>query len=189
MGKYFKKVVGEKCFLSPVNPDDFEKYTEWLNDPEISENMMVEDNIISLLKEKDILEKMAKGNDVFFAIVDLETEELIGNCGLHDINRINQSAVLGIFIGNREYLSKGYGTQAIKLLLNYGFNVLNLNNIMLEVFEYNKRAIRSYQKAGFKEIGRRRQAKFFKNNRYDIIFMDILREEFLEIKDGKGAIG
>ncbi len=66
MGKYFKKIVGEKCFLSPVNPDDFEKYTEWLNDPEISENMMVEDNIISLLKEKDIFRKMAKGNDVLF---------------------------------------------------------------------------------------------------------------------------
>jgi len=188
MGKYFKKIVGEKCYLSPVNPDDFEKYTEWLNDPEISENLMVWDNIISLPKEKDILEKMAKGSDRVFAIVDLETEELIGNCGLHNINSINQSADLGIFIGNKEYLSKGYGTQAIKLLLNYGFSVLNLNNIMLEVFEYNKRAIRSYQKAGFKEIGRRRQAKFFKNSRYDIIFMDILKEEFFEVEGREGVI-
>jgi RimJ/RimL family protein N-acetyltransferase len=182
LSKYFRKIVGEKCYLSPVNPEDFEEYTEWLNDPEIYENLQVQPSIISLYKEKDILEKMAKSNDTVFAIVDLKENKLIGNCGLHNVDSINQTAILGIFIGDKEYLSKGYGTEAIKLLLNYGFRFLNLQNIMLEVFSYNKRAIKSYKKAGFKEIGVRRKAKFFKNERFDILFMDILKEEFLNLK-------
>ncbi len=60
MARYFKKMVGTKCYLSPVNPDDFEKYTEWLNDPEISQYLLVDDKIVSLLREKEILEDMAK---------------------------------------------------------------------------------------------------------------------------------
>ncbi|MGB4722593.1 MAG: GNAT family protein, partial [Defluviitoga tunisiensis] len=84
---------------------------------------------------------------------------------------------------DKEYLSKGYGTEAMELLLDYGFNALNLQNIMLEVFDYNKRAIKAYEKVGFKVIGKRRQAKFFNNKRYDIIFMDILKDEFLNIRE------
>ncbi|PNR96676.1 GNAT family N-acetyltransferase [Petrotoga sp. 9PWA.NaAc.5.4] len=177
MGKYFKKIVGEKCYLSPIDPNDYEKYTQWLNDPEIYENLMVTDNIISLLKEKDILEKMAKSNETTFAIVDMSTNNLIGNCGLHNIDNINQTVTLGIFIGDKDYLSKGYGTEAVKLLVNYGFEYLNMNNIMLNTFSYNRRAIKCYEKAGFKEFGRRKQAKYYKNQRYDILYMEILRED------------
>jgi RimJ/RimL family protein N-acetyltransferase len=183
MARYFKKIVGTKCYLSPVNPDDFEKYTEWLNDPEISQNLLVDDKTVSLLREKEILEDMAKNNDTTFTIVDLATDKPLGNCSLNNVDNINQTATLGIFIGDKEYLSKGYGTEAMELLLDYGFNALNLQNIMLEVFDYNKRAIKAYEKVGFKVIGKRRQAKFFNNKRYDIIFMDILKDEFLNIRE------
>ena len=80
MARYFKKMVGTKCYLSPVNPDDFEKYTEWLNDPEISQYLLVDDKIVSLLREKEILEDMAKNNDTAFTIVDLATDKPLGNC-------------------------------------------------------------------------------------------------------------
>jgi RimJ/RimL family protein N-acetyltransferase len=95
-----------------------------------------------------------------------------------DINHINGTAMFGIVIGEKEYWSKGFGTEATKLILDYGFNILNLHNIMLGVFDFNKRAIASYKKIGFKEIGKRRGDRLIAGKRYDTIFMDILAEEF-----------
>ncbi|MCF7815351.1 MAG: GNAT family N-acetyltransferase, partial [Candidatus Cloacimonetes bacterium] len=84
----------------------------------------------------------------------------------------------GIFIGNKNYWGKGYGSEALSLLLDYGFNILNLNNIMLETFSFNERALKSYKKVGFKEIGRRRQAIIMGGKKYDEILLDILAEDF-----------
>ena len=97
-----------------------------------------------------------------------------------NINNINRTATLGIFIGNKKYRSKGYGTEAIKLILDYGFNYLNLNNIKLDLVEFNLRALSCYKKCGFKEYGRRRRCKFIDGKYYDIIEMDILADEFKE---------
>ncbi len=89
-------------------------------------------------KEKELLEKLSKeGNN--FAIVDIEGDRLIGNCSLMDINHINRTAELGIFIRDKDYWSKGFGREAINLLLDYGFNLLNLNNILLKVYSFNKK--------------------------------------------------
>lgn len=89
--------------------------------------------------------------------------------------------MLGIVIGEKSYWNKGFGQDATKQLLDYGFNLLNLNNIMLGVFSFNKAAINCYKKIGFKEIGCRRQARIISNKKYDIVFMDILAEEFTSI--------
>ncbi|WP_027339748.1 GNAT family N-acetyltransferase [Halonatronum saccharophilum] len=175
--KYFKKIVGERVYLSPMNPNDVEKYTKWINDLEVSINLGNPAQIYSLGKEKELLEELSKeGNNL--AIVDLERDELIGNCGLMNINQINRTAELGIFIGDKGYWSKGFGREAINLLLDYGFNLLNLNNILLKVYSFNKRAIKCYKRCGFKEIGRRREAYILGNKRYDFIYMDILASEF-----------
>ena len=82
-----------------------------------------------------------------------------------------------IFIGDKDYRSKGYGTEAIRLVLEYGFKYLNLKNINLDVFAFNERAIKCYEKCGFKEYGRRRKCKFVNGVYYDVISMDILDEE------------
>ena len=79
-----------------------------------------------------------------------------------------------------EEREKGYGTEAINLILDYGFNYLNLNNIKLDVVEFNERAIACYKKCGFKECGRRRKCEFIDGNYYDRISMDILKEEFTD---------
>ena len=108
----------------------------------------------------------------------MQADEIIRIVGLHEINNINRTATLGIFIGNKDYRSKGYGTEAIKLILDFGFNYLNLNNIDLALMEFNKRALKCYEKCGFKKIGRRRKCKFINGRYYDSILMDILSEEF-----------
>lgn len=113
-----------------------------------------------------------------FSIVDLQSDIAIGRCLLFDVNLVDRNAKLGIFIGNKEFLGKGFGSDALRLLLDYGFNLLNLNNIMLGTFSFNERAIQCYKKVGFKEIGRRRQARIIGGVKYDSVFMDILAEEF-----------
>ena len=175
--KYFKKLVGERIYLSPRNVEDVEKFTEWMNDFEITDYTGRSYQTMTLQNEKAYLEK-EQDNKSVFAIIDLQTDEIIGNVGLHDINNINRTAPLGIFIGNKDYRSKGYGTEAIKLILDFGFNYLNLNNIDLALMEFNKRALKCYEKCGFKEIGRRRKCKFINGRYYDSILMDILSEEF-----------
>lgn len=173
--KYFKKIEGERIYLSPMNEEDYEKYTAWINDLEISLNLGNAHQIYTLTKEKEILKEISENS---FAIIEKKNDKLIGNCGLIDIEHVTRKAELGIFIGEKEYWDKGFGTEAIKLLLDYGFNLLNLHNIMLEVFSFNKRAIKVYKKIGFKEIGRRREAREIAGKKYDEVFMDILSHEF-----------
>ena len=179
--RYYKKLVGEKCYLSPLYIDDAEKYCEWVNDLEITQYLSISTMQIALPKEKEILNDMIKNKSQTYAIIDKSNDKMMGNCSLFDIDQLNQNAELGIFIGDKEYWGKGFGTDAIKLILDYGFNILNLNNIMLEVFSFNERAIKSYKKAGFKIIGKRREAKKINGKRADMIYMDILSEEFKSV--------
>lgn len=175
--KYFKKLLGEKIYLSPRNTEDVEKFVKWLNDFETTDYIGRSGALVTIETEKEYLEKHTK-EEATFGIVELETDELIGTISLEDISYINRRATLGIFIGEKESRNKGYGTEAIKLILDYGFNYLNLNNIKLDVMEFNERAIACYKKCGFKEYGRRRKSEFTNGKYYDRISMDILAEEF-----------
>jgi len=98
----------------------------------------------------------------------------MGACGLHDISHLYRRCELGIFIGNKKFLGLGYGEDAIRQVVKYGFEYLNMRNIMLRVFEFNERAIACYKKVGFKEMGRRRQGIELERKTYDIVFMDLL---------------
>ena len=177
MSKYFKKLIGERIYLSPRNNEEIEKFTEWLNDFETTDYIGRSALIITLEGEKKYFEESMNKNYNFF-IVTLDNDKLIGTVGLEKYDAINRTATLGIFIGDKEYRSQGYGTEAIKLILDYGFNYLNLNNIKLDLMSFNERALKCYQKCGFKEYGRRRKCKYINGQYYDLIEMDILAEEF-----------
>jgi [ribosomal protein S5]-alanine N-acetyltransferase len=116
-------------------------------------------------------------SNLTFGILELETNRLIGTCSLMDINPTNGIATLGIGIGETDCLGNGYGTEAVKLLVEYGMFFLNLHNIKLEVFGFNPRAIRAYEKAGFSLVGRRRAAYVLGGERFDDIIMDITRDD------------
>ena len=88
---------------------------------------------------------------------------------------------MGIGIGEREFWGKGYGTDAMDLILRYAFVELNLRRVSLNVFEFNQRALRSYEKAGFQLEGRQRQVMQREGRRSDILYMGILREEWMAI--------
>lgn len=179
--KYFKKLVGEKVYLSPPREEDIEKYTKWLNDFNTTDYLGRSSKICTVEAEKEWYDKNSKiENGVTFAIIENETNKIVGNCGIEKIDYINRTGILGIFIGVEEARNKGYGKESVKLLLDFGFNYLNLHSIELKVMSFNKRAIKCYEKCGFKEIGRRREAYFLNGKYHDVIEMDIIRREFKE---------
>lgn len=178
---YFKKLVGERIYLSPKSceEEDIIKFTEWMNDFEITDYIDNSSMSFSYESEKEwIIASAKKSSPGNFNIIDLETNELIGSVGFDKIKDVSRSAVLGIFIGNDNYRSNGYGTEAIKLLLEYGFKYLNLHSIKLTVLDVNARAYKCYIKCGFKETGRDREAMYLNGKYHDVIHMDILESEF-----------
>lgn len=179
--EYFKKLLGDRIYLSPkgVSEEEIEKFTEWMNDFQVTDYIGRSSQIVTLLGEKEYLEDAAKNKEnKNFDIIDLNTNKLIGTVELENFNWINRSAVLGIFIGDKEYRSSGYGTEAIKLILEYGFKYLNLHSIRLDLLSINERAHKCYLKCGFKDTGKSREEIFLNGKYYDKLHMDILENEF-----------
>jgi len=174
---YYPRVVGERLYLSPIDPDDAATYVEWLNDPELAVLLQIVVKPVSLATQREFLEKFSR-DPYQFAIIDRKTDRLIGGCGLKDVDLVNRTSLMGIFLGDKGYWGKGYGEESTRLLLDFAFSYVNLRSIMLEVFDFNARAIRCYEKVGFKHVGRRRCAKLLGDQCQDEILMDILAEEF-----------
>ena len=179
--KYFKKLIGDRIYLAPkgISEEEIEKFTEWMNDFQVTDYTGRTSQITTYGGEKQYLENAVKdANNRSFNIVEIETDKLIGTVGLEHFNWVERSAVLGIFIGEKDFRSNGYGTEAIKIILEYGFKYLNLHSVKLHVFSFNKRAKRCYEKCGFKEVGKSREDVFINGKWYDTIIMDILENEF-----------
>lgn len=116
----------------------------------------------------------------FFGIRTLAEDKLIGELALDVVNWSGREAFVGLGIGETEYWGKGCGTDAMNVLLRFAFTEINLHRVTLSVFEYNPRAIRSYEKADFRHEGRVRRALNKEGRRWDVLYMGILREEWLE---------
>jgi len=178
---YLKKLVGDRIYLSPkiVSDDEVEKFATWMNDMEVTDYTGRTAYITTLPGEREWLENTAKdGHDRVFNIVDLNDDKLVGTVGLEHFNWIERSAVLGVFIGDPDYRSNGYGTEAINMLLEYGFKYLNLHSIRLDLLSVNERAHKCYKKCGFKDAGKSREQIFLNGKYYDKLHMDILESEF-----------
>jgi len=119
-------------------------------------------------------------SDVLFVIEAIEgaSTKPIGSCGLHQINQKDRNAIFGIVIGEKDYWSKGYGVEAARLIINYGFQQLNLHRISSSAIAFNERSIKLHEKVGFREEGHLRQAMFKNGQYYDRVEFGILREEW-----------
>lgn len=177
MMRYFRKLVGEYVYLSPMNMADVELYTKWLNDSSVSGYLGNFCTLISLSSEQKALEQMAS-EGYNFAIVRISDDVLIGNISLMAINHIDRNAAVGLFIGEAEDRGNGYGAEALRLILWYGFGTLNLHNIMLTAHADNEQGLACYKKVGFHEIGRSRETKFKDGHYVDSVYMEILDREF-----------
>jgi RimJ/RimL family protein N-acetyltransferase len=165
-------MIGERLYLSPINPDDYETYTAWYNDPEIAVYRGFYPRSFTLSAVRERYETATDPHQ--YAIVLKDSDKLIGNVELHLINHIWRHADLGIMIGEPEYRNNGYGAEAVNLLLKYAFETLNLHNVGLQVLSCNERAIACYKKCGFSEFGRRKEWAFINGEYVDRVYMQIL---------------
>ena len=177
--KYFKKLVGDKVYLSPMSIEDAETYCKWLNDPLISGNIDGAAKVYSSAAEREFIENNQKENAHIYAIINKETDTLIGNIGIEDIDNIARTATIGIFIGDEENRGKGFGSDALRLACRYAFDRLNMHSLHLWVFSFNERAMNVYKKVGFKEAGRMRESYYLDGKYHDSILMDILKDELM----------
>lgn len=182
---HYKKIIGERLYLSPMSVEDAERSARWDNDLEVAVPLGDEAYTPTAFEKsvEQIGETIQRQSHVF-GIITLSEDLLIGRCMLFNLDTVNQSAYLGIVIGEKEYWDQGFGQEATRLLLDYAFNLLNLNNIMLGTFAFNERAIQAYRKVGFKEIGRRREARLIAGRKFDVVFMDMLAEEYRSLYPG-----
>lgn len=179
--KYLKKLIGDRIYLSPKgsSEEEIQKFAEWMNDFQVTDYTGRTSQITTYAGEKEYLESSEKNTENrTFNIVNLEDDKLVGTVGLEHINWVERSAVLGIFIGDDDFRSNGYGTEAIRLLLEYGFKYLNLHSIRLDLLSVNERAHKCYLKCGFKDSGKSREEIFLNGKYYDKLHMDILENEF-----------
>lgn len=174
--------TGKLVRLAGIDPDEVSKsFSQWNRDSEYKRLLDSDPpRLHSAKATKEWLEKELESNTemYWFAIRALEDDRLLGDVTLSVVDWGSRNAFMGIGIGAREFWGQGYGTDAIELLMRYAFTELNLRRISLNVFEFNERAIRSYEKVGFRLEGRERQAIQREGRRWDIIDMGILQEEW-----------
>jgi ribosomal-protein-alanine N-acetyltransferase len=173
-------IVGEKVYLRGLSKEDLSgKMFDWAHDKEVTHYMYtgIRPNTIEAM-EAEYRTSIECKKDVVFAICDKQTDLHIGNAGLYDFNSLTHSAEYRIIIGEKEYWSKGIGAEVNALVLDYGFNKMNLNKVWLGVNAENKGAHKSYLKSGFIEEGKLRQEIYRNGQYYDAIRMSVLRSEF-----------
>jgi RimJ/RimL family protein N-acetyltransferase len=174
---------GEKVRLTAVDPQkDVPLFATWQRDSEYAR--MLDSDAVRMwspTQNKEWIEKQQKQEgfeSLEFIIRALEDDKPIGFVGLDGISWHNGNSWVGIGIGDREYWDKGCGTDAMRILARYAFEVLRLHRLNLNVFSYNTRAIHVYEKIGFQVEGRVREAIHREGQRWDMIFMGLLREDF-----------
>ena len=176
---------GELVRLSSLDADELSKaFSRWGRDSEFKRLLdsgapkLSSQKAVQKWLEKEIEEQSV--NQHWFSIRALEDNKLLGDIDLFVVNWSSRDAFVGLGIGEREFWGKGYGTDVMRVMLRYAFTEVNLNRVTLNVFEYNPRAIRSYEKAGFRHEGRERQVLNKEGRRWDMVYMGILREEWME---------
>jgi RimJ/RimL family protein N-acetyltransferase len=178
-------IKGKRVNLMPLERENIDLFLKWFNDPEILQYLTVFKPMTRDMEEEWFDALKHRENAIYFSIqitTDNNSKKIIGNCAIQNIDGKDRSSTIGITIGEKNYQNKGYGTEAMELLVKYGFDILNLNRIGLSVYDFNIRAIRAYEKAGFIEEGIKRQARYYNGKYHDEIIMAILREDWLKKK-------
>lgn len=180
-------LAGEVVRLSAVDAGELGRaYAGWNRDSELKRLLDTEAARLYFSKAgAAFFEKMIKEDpptNHYFAIRALEDDRLLGDINLDVINNWgSRDSFVGLGIGDRRDWGRGYGTDALKIALRFAFTEINLRRVTLTVFEYNPRAIRSYEKAGFQHEGRLRGALLSDGRRWDILYMGLLYETWMEM--------
>ncbi|MMZ45984.1 Spermidine N(1)-acetyltransferase [compost metagenome] len=168
--------------LRKMTEEDAELYHIWRNDLEVMRSTSPFLDIYHFEATKEFVNQVILGSHTSksYMMLERKTETPIGVTSLINIDYKNRNAECIIDIGNKNYWGKGYGAEALKLLLDYAFLEMNLHRVSLRVFSFNQRAIKLYEKVGFQHEGRSRQSLFREGTWHDVIHMGILQNEYVK---------
>lgn len=170
---------GDRIYFRPIELEDEPKLRAWINNP-LNWSTLARCMPLNGVREREWIEGLYKdGRNIVLAVVVRDGDRHIGNIGLHGIDPVNRKATFGIVIGDTRFQGLGFGSEAVALAVKYGFEVLNLHRIELDVFADNARARRVYEKAGFVAEGVGRQAFYRHGEWVDDVRYAILRDEWV----------
>ena len=161
--------------LRPLKRSDAQLFFTWYNDPEVLKFVSI-NSPESMEKEREWINKMSKtkGSDMIFGIELVEDHRLIGSCGLHKISKKHSSAEIAIIIGDKTLWGQGFGTEAIRILIELAFRTLEIHRISASVLSFNLRSQKSLEKIGFKKEGLQREALCKQGIFYDLVLYGLI---------------
>lgn len=180
---YYKKYESERLYLSPLNADDYPIYTKWLNDESLSSGLGVFKTNVTELNERDWIENAAKKGENHFSIIRKEDDKIIGSFLIELRDDVARRFHYSGFIGEKEDRGKGYGTEALKLVTKYAFEILNAETIHSGIYAFNESSLKSAQKAGYSIVGKHRNSYFYNGKLHDIYLVEIIKEDYFNNKD------
>ena len=177
---YTPFLCGKKVDLCPVNPADIEIFKKGYNDPDVRDAMFMYFPLTTADMEKKIENMDNNEKAINFAIVDKETKQTVGHTALVHPDWVSRMMTFYIVLLDKSTWGKGFGSEATQLVVDYAFNMLNLNRVQLHVNSENEAAKAVYKKIGFQYEGNLRQAMYKNNRYYDFWLMSILSEEYFK---------
>ena len=177
-------MVGERVYLRPIERADLDQgWLKWINDHTL--NRFLESSFPVNRESLERYYEASQPPDVFmFAICLKENDTYIGNARLSSVNWVHRRCMYGRLIGEAEYRTRGYGSEALILLLRYGFHHLGMNRIDSAAYADNEVSLASNRKVGFKREGVMRQASYKDGRFHDLVMLAMLRSEFDELHGG-----
>jgi len=171
-------LIGERIYLRPLEREDAPIFVPWVNDQEITRNLILYRPMNRDQEEEFIARASKQQGGMVLGIALRKDDRLIGNTGFHALHLKDRHAGFGILIGDKTEWDRGHGTEATALMARYGFETLNLNRIWLHVYEHNSRGRRAYEKVGYRVEGTLRKHNYREGRYWDVIVMGLLREEW-----------
>lgn len=179
---YYKKYESERIYLSPMNVDDYQIYTKWINDETLASGLGNFKFNITELSEKEWIENVCKKGEYHFSIIRKEDDKLLGTYGLEVKDDVSRRFHVGGFIGEKDERGKGYGTEALKLITKFAFEILNAETLYSGILSFNEASIKSAKKANYSIAGKYRNTYFYNGQFYDEICVEITKEDYIKNK-------
>jgi RimJ/RimL family protein N-acetyltransferase len=179
--------VGPRVCLRPLARQDLVYLRKWLGDAEIR-GLIGEVASMSKADSEKLLEKVRADTErAWFMVVVKENNMVIGEAGLLRMDRAWRTTDISVIIWERQEWGKGYGGEALLVLLDYAFRHLNFHRVAIGVVSFNERALRFWEKAGFRKEGVQRDGYYYDGKYHDFVMMSILEDEFRELHGGNSS--
>lgn len=175
----YKKFEGKKIYFAPIDNQNIELITKWMNDETLTRGTGRVAQVFTETAQKELMEENSKKTDDYqFYVVRKNDDKILGIYNLHHIKQVHQFAKVGGLIGEIDERGKGYGSEALRMLCDFAFNILNLHTLVADIYSFNYPSIKSAEKVGFKKVGEIKECYYFGGKFYNQIIFEITKDEF-----------